>query len=392
MKLRKNWAVAAGVLTSMALVAAGCGGDDDTGTTAASGGGGEAAADVTCPKNLVIQTDWWPESEHGGTYQLIGTGGTADGKLFTYKGPIDKRYAVGGIETVEIRAGGDAIEFQPVATVMKTDQDIYLGYINTDDAIGAADTVQVTGVAATLEINPQMVMWDPAQLKIDPAKPETMKASKARVLHFPGVTYIDWMIAKGYIDAAQSDPNYGGAPDKWIADGGNFIQQGFATNEVYKYENDIKWKADKAAPVDYALIHDLGWQPYPAMYTILSSRLEQEKGCLGALVPKIQQAWVDYLATPKPINDQILKVTEAYNNYWKLSPGLNDAAVELFKSKGIGGNGPDKTYGNFDDKRIEGLFAELKPILEAKDIKLPDGFTAKDVYTNEFIDPSIGVK
>ncbi len=390
MKLRRNWAVAAGVLTTMAFVAAGCGGDDDAAT--ATTGGGEAAADVTCPKNLVIQTDWWPEAEHGGTYQLIGAGGTADAKLFTYSGPIDKKYAVGGIETVEIRAGGDAIEFKPVATVMQTDQNVYLGYVNTDDAISAAEKVKVTGVAATLEINPQMVMWDPAQLKIDAKKPETMKASKARMLHFDGATYVDWLIAKGFVDQAQSDPSYGGAPDKWIADGGNFIQQGFATNEIYKYENDIAWKAGKPADVEFALIHNLGWQPYPAMYTILTDRLAAEKGCLGALVPKLQQAWVDYLTTPKPVNDQILKVTETYNNYWKLSPGLNDAAVALFKSEGIGGNGPDKTYGNFDDARITKVFDELGPILEGKSIKLPEGYAAKDVYTNEFIDEAIGVK
>ena len=37
-----------------------------------------ATDEVVCPANLVIQTDWWPEIEHGGTYQLIGAGGVAD--------------------------------------------------------------------------------------------------------------------------------------------------------------------------------------------------------------------------------------------------------------------------------------------------------------------------
>lgn len=209
------------------------------------GGTGKAdtsGTEAVCPKNLVIQTDWWPEAEHGGTYQLIGPGGTADAKLFTYSGPIAAAYKVGGIETVEVRAGGDAIEFQPVQTVMKTDSDIYLGYINSDDVIATAGTVATTSVAATLERNPQMLMWDPTQTTIDPKDPTTFKTSGKRVLHFPGVTYIDWMIAKGYLDAGQSDPNYGGAPDQWISNGGDFIQQGFASNEVFKYENEIAWK------------------------------------------------------------------------------------------------------------------------------------------------------
>ncbi len=108
---------------------------------------------------------------------------------------------------------------------MKTDQDITLGYVNTDDVIQSSGTVQVTGVAATLEINPQMLQFDPTQLDIDPMDPASIGESGARILHFPGVTYIDWMIGKGYITEDQSDPNYGGAPDQWIAEGGNFIQQ-----------------------------------------------------------------------------------------------------------------------------------------------------------------------
>jgi hypothetical protein len=350
------------------------------------------AADAKCPTNLVIQTDWWPEVEHGGSYQLIGAGGVADPKLFTYKGPIQEKYKVGGIETVEIRAGGDAIQFSPVATVMKTDDKIYLGYINSDDAISTADKVQVTGVAATLEINPQMIMWDPAQTKIDKADPTSFKASGKSVLHFPGTSYIDWMISKGFLDAKQSDPNYGGAPDVWIGKGGDYIQQGFATNEIYKYGNDIKWKDGAAAPVDYVLIDSLGWKPYPAVYSILSDRLEAEKGCLTALVPKLQQAWVDFLAEPKAVGDEIIKVSDAYNNYWKITDGVNQGAYAKFKEDGIGGNGSDATYGNFDDARMKSIFDELGPILAAKNTKLPDGFKVEDMYTNQFIDPSIGVK
>jgi hypothetical protein len=380
--MRNTKIMAFGLVAAATVAITACGSD--------GGDGGGAAADAKCPENLVIQTDWWPEVEHGGTYQLIGAGGTSDPKLFTYSGPINPKYAVGGIKTVEIRAGGDAIEFAPVTTEMQTDQSIYLGYVNTDDAISTADKVPVTGVATTLEINPQMIMWDPTQLTdIDATKPESFKASGARVVHFGGTTYIDWMISKGYLDAAQSDPSYGGSPDEWIAQGGNFVQQGFATNEIRKYETLVPWKDGAPADVEFALIHDLGWQPYPAVYSILSSRLEAEKGCLSALVPKLQQAWVDFLGDPKATGDQIVEVAKAYNNYWTVTDEINQGAYELFKSKGIGGNGADKTYGNFDDKRIEAIFAELKPILEGKAIALPAGFDAKSVYTNEFIDKSI---
>jgi len=382
------------LVVALGAVAAACGSDDDTSSEPAATDGGEPAAtdggEAVCPTNLVIQKDWWPETEHGGTYQLIGAGGESDPSLFTYSGPIDPAYAVGGIETVEIRSGGDAIEFQPVSAVMMTDRDITLGYVNTDDAIQSSPTVEVTGVATTLEINPQMIMWDPEQLDVDVDNPGTIGESGARVLHFSEATYIDWLISKGFMDEGQSDPNYGGAPDQWISDGGDFIQQGFATNEIFKYENLIDWKDGAPAPVDYAIIHELGWQPYPAAYSVLTERLDELSPCLELLVPKLQQAWVDYLNEPEPIGDVVIEVTEAYNNYWTLTPELNARAFELFDSEGYGGNGPDDTYGNFDPDRIQTLFDDFGVILENRGITLPDGFSAESVYTNEFIDESIG--
>jgi hypothetical protein len=389
------------VIVAFGAVAAACGSDDDTTSEPASTDAatddtiaeetdGASDGEAVCPQNLVIQTDWWPESEHGGTYKLVGEGGEADASLFTYSGPIDPAYAVGGIETVEIRAGGDAIEFQPVSAVMMTDQDITLGYVNTDDAIQSSPTVQVTGVATTLEINPQMFMWDPEQLDIDLDNPESIKDTGARLLHFGEATYVDWMIAEGFLDESQSDPNYGGAPDQWISDGGNFMQQGFATNEVFKYENLIEWKDGAPAPVEYAIIHELGWQPYPAVYSVLTDRLDELSPCLELLVPVLQQAWVDYLNDPEPTADAIIGITEVYNNYWTLTPELNARAFELFESDGYGTNGPDDTYGNFDPERIQTLFDDFGGILENRGITLPDGFTAESVYTNEFIDESIG--
>jgi hypothetical protein len=425
--MRKTSTKAFALTIALAGVAAACGGssDDAAPGTAASGDSAdaptteseteatdtesettdaepettEAASDSTeadsgeavCPKNVVIQTDWWPESEHGGTYQLMGEGAEADASLFKYSGPIDPKYAVGGIETIEIRAGGDAIEFTPVVAEMKSDQDITLGYVNTDDAFQSSATVEVTGVATTLEINPQMIQWDPTQLDIDPADPTTIQASGARLLHFPGTTYVDWMISKGYLDEAQSDPNYGGAPSDWITAGGDYIQQGFVTNEIYKYENEVEWKDGAPADVEYAIIHNLGWQPYPAMYSVLSERLDELSPCLELFVPMLQQAWVDYLAAPDEVLTELIDVTTVYNNFWKLSPELNAAAIELFESEGIASNGPDSTYGNFDDARVATLYDEITTVLADREIELAEGYTAESAYTNEFIDDSIGL-
>lgn len=365
--------------TILGGVVAACGSDD----------AGDSA-DAVCPTNLVIQTDWWPEVEHGGSYHLIDDDGVADPNLFSYRGSIRPEYAVGGIETVEIRAGGDAIEFQPVVVVMKTDPDITLGYVNSDEVIQQSATVATTAVVGTLEINPQVVMWDPEQLAIDPDDPATIVESDARLLHSPDSTYVDWLISQGYLDESQSDPNYSGAPDQWVGSGGDFLQQAFATNEVYQYENLIDWKDGAPAPVDYALLDDLGWRPYPATQVVLTERLGELSPCLEVLVPVLQQAWVDYFDAPQDTAEAIIGITETYNNYWSVTPELNEAAFALMEVEGISSNGPDDTYGNFDPDRMQAVFDDFAEILEIRNVDLPEGYTVEDSYTNDFIDPSVG--
>jgi len=90
------------------------------------------------------------------------------------------------------------------------------------------------------------------------------------------------------------------------------------------------------------------------------------------------------------MSDVVIEATEAYNNYWTLTPELNARAFELFEEEGYGSNGPDDIYGNFDPERIQTLFDDFGVILENRGITLPDGYTAESSYTNEFIDESIG--
>jgi hypothetical protein len=393
---------------SLSLIAAACGDDEDSGTTADTEAAAEttaapaaettaaAAADTTaaaaeettaaaeetavCPEKIVIQTDWWPELEHGGTYQLIGPDGTANAENFTYSGPIQEQYAAGGVTEVEIRAGGDAISFTPVTSEMYAKDEITFGYVNMSDAMRDSSSAAVVGVAKTLEINPQMVMWDPAQLEI--TAPEDMAASGANVLYFDGTTYMDYLEAQGYVTGGQLDPSYGGAPDQWIAQGGNFIQQGFATNEIYKYENEIPWKDGGPADVEYFLIHDLGFEDYPAMLSVRADKLEELTPCLEVLVPKLAQAWVDFLGDPTPMTDALIGINETYDTYWTVSAPLNETGLAILEEKGIGGNSADGTYCSLDDARVAGMAEILVPIFEADGLETADDLTA--VVNNTF--------
>ena len=167
---RSKKVAALGLLTAFSFVAAACGsdsGDSTEATTAETTAATtaettaettaatepmttEAAGEAVCPTNIVVQTDWWPEVEHGGTYQLIGPDGTANAENFTYSGPIQDKYKVGGVETVEIRAGGDAVSFQSGDALLVADDDIIFAYLPASDVIKASATVPLVAVAKTL--------------------------------------------------------------------------------------------------------------------------------------------------------------------------------------------------------------------------------------------------
>jgi hypothetical protein len=366
----------------LALVAAACGSEDEAG-----GGGGGSDVEVTtdlktaCGDRIVIQTDWFPEPEHGAVYQLIGPGGEIDKDKGAYTGEIGDT----GV-TAEIRSGGPFTGFQQVSAQMFQDNDILLGYVSSDEAVQNSAKLPTTAVMTPLEKNPQILMWDPEDF--DFQEFADIGDSDATVLYFEGATYMEYMIGQGWIRREQTDSSYDGSPARFVTEE-NIVQQGFATNEPYKYENDIQaWRK----PVDYLLIHDSGFEIYSQPLAVRTEVLEEERDCLKAIVPVVQQAQIDYINEPEPVNEELLNIVDEFASFWTLSEEGNEFAVEQMLELGIVGNGPDETLGNFDVERVQQTVDQLKPIFTEQNLNSfnPD-VTAEEIVTNEFIDPNIGL-
>ncbi len=384
MKAKKSIALLS--VAAMAVLAA-CGSDDDSGDATGDTSAPESTDDMTettddmaegdvCPPSLIIQTDWFPELEHGGTYQLIGPDGTADIDSVSYSGPVQEQYAVGGLEEIEIKT----VSFDKNNSSILLDGEADMAYITMSDIIKDSAAVPLVAVAKTLDKDPQMVMWDPEQNDIQ--SPADIAATGADVLHFPGTAYIDFMIGEGFMTEDQSNPSYDGSDAQWVADAGSIIQQGFATNEVYKYENDIAWKDGAPAPVDFFTVEDLGFDNYPAAIAMMQDRAAELSDCLKVLVPAMQQAWVDYLNDPKPITDALIAINETYDGFWSLSEGLNTAGIELVESGGFAENSPDGTYCSFDEEKVQNLYDILAPIYEEQGTPIAE--TIDGIFTNEY--------
>ena len=391
-----------GVVAALAVVAAACGSDSSSSDTTAASGGGETTAaaggattaaaagssvydvDLTgvCPDPLVIQTDWFPEPDHGYTYQLIGADGKIDATKGIYSGPL----ANTGI-TLEIRAGGPFINFSPPAQQIYADPSIFAGYADTGDVIRNVGGDQpLVSIFASYDIGPQILMWDPAVYP-DMKTIADVKASGAKVLYFENAAYMDYLLATNQLDPGQIDGSYDGSPARFVAEG-NLVQQGFATNELYKYEHDIP---DWNKPVNFLLINDTGFDIYQSALSVKPEALTESKECLQKLVPILQQAQVDYVKDPQPTNDKLIEIVKAMDTFWTLSPGGNEDAVKQMLDLKLVSDAGNSTLGDFDCQRVDALIEKLKPVFESKGVTIPADTSCDQVVTNDFIDPSISL-
>jgi hypothetical protein len=395
--MRPNtWYRLLAVLLAFALVAAACGGDDDDpiadAPAADDGGEPEEASDDgstvapagladVCPNPFIIQSDWFPESEHGAIYELIGDGYSVNADQKSVRGPMVLGGQDLGIE-VEVRAGGPALGGQSVSVIMATDDDITLGYGSTDQLVLRYETAPLKSVLAPLENNPQIVMWDPESLPgVETIADLGELGTTIQV--FSAGTWQLVLAGLGVIDIDQVDPSYDGSPARFIAEG-NIAQQGFASAEPYEYENNIEEYGRK---VGFQLLSDAGFEIYSQTLAIRPDRQEELDACLQQVVPIIQQAAVNFYASPDRTNATIIDAVEQYDTFWSYEPGLAAYSVQAQLDLGLAGNGPDSTIGNMDLDRIQGVMDAIR----LAGLEFPEDLTPEDITTNEYIDNSIGL-
>lgn len=338
-----------------------------------------------CPETIVIQTDWFPEAEHGALYQMVGEGYEIDAGNKIVRGPL----VSGGGETnvqIEIRTGGPAIGYQQVVSTMAQDDAITFGYVASDEAIENYAEFPTTAFVAPLEINPQIIMWDPETFPDVTSIADLQSAADGEpviIRYFETGAYMNYLLSSGQVVDSQLDGSYDGSPQVFIAEGGAIAQQGFASAEPYNYENVFE---EWGKPVEFELIHDAGWEAYAAPLAVLDSKKDDLTDCMAAFAPVVQQATVDYYADAAATNDLIVEAVNAYEDFWVYDIPLAESSVQVQLDLGLAGNGPDSTVGNFDTDRLAGFIEIAGPVFGVEDA----GLTPEDLVTNEFIDDSIG--
>ncbi|WP_221585832.1 ABC transporter substrate-binding protein [Microbacterium sp. G2-8] len=343
-----------------------------------------------CPETIVIQTDWNPQAEHGHVLNLIGDDPTIDADSKSVSSPLLVDDAYTGVD-IEVRAGGPAVGYSAVQSLMYQDETITLGYVHSDAAISSSAITPVIGVMTQMDVNPQMVMWDPETYPdvetIDDLA-AALEESGGAWRYFGGAAYMEYLIASGIVPESITDGGYDGTPASFVSDGGVAAQQGFASAEPYIYENEVDaW----GAPVDYALIADAGWDIYGSALSVRADELDELSPCLEELVPILQQTEVDFYADPDDTIELILELVDAYNNGWTYSQGVAEYAVGTLIAEEIVSNGDNGYIGDFDPARVEEFFDTGMDLFQEIAADVDAELEPADIYTNEFLDETIGL-
>ncbi|MCU1662868.1 MAG: nitrate transporter substrate-binding protein [Pseudonocardia sp.] len=383
-RLRALASTALALSTLAALTA--CGGTTSTATTAAALTIGPTDLSGVCPGKVTIQTDWNPEAEQGDLYQLLGPNPTIDAAHKRVSGPLFSKGSYTGVN-VEVRAGGPAIGFQTVTSQLYTDPNITLGYANTDEAVQLSATMPTTAVFAPFEKGPQMIMWDPATYP-DVHSIADLGKTGATVRYFDGAAYMEYLTGSGILSKTQVDGSYDGTPANYVAAGGKDAQQGFASVEPYVYSHQLPaWNK----PVGYQLIHDTGYPVYASAISARTADLDKLSPCLQKLVPVLQQATVDFYRNPGPTNDLIVNAVNQFDTGWIYPAEVAAYSVDTQLKLGLVSNGTNATLGDFDRDRIARIIGITTPIFTRLGTPPAAGLTPDQLFTNKFIDPSIGM-
>ena len=359
------------VVTLSAILVAGCSNAEPTSQRAGS------LADV-CSPTVAIQTDWYPQAEHGGIYELLGSDYVVDATAGTTTGPLVVDGVDSGVD-LQIRAGGPFIE-SPVVTEMFLDDTIMFGYVGTDVAISRYAEAPTLAVFNALTINPQIILWN-ADKHPQVSTIAEIAGAVAAVSVFGDRPYMRYLVAQGVVPPEKVDTNYKG---NLLLATDNIAHQGFATSEPYRYRT----LESGAITTAYQLVHDAGWTSYPQNLAINKLRLEELRPCLAALVPILQQAQINFVDNPERTIATIVDVVTQLNTSWSQTSELARYAVDTMQQLDLVGNGTTPTFGDFESPRIDDFIALATPILREQGLTIPD-IQASDLATNEFLDAAI---
>ena len=290
---------------------------------------------------VILQTDWYPQPEHGGFY---------DAQIRGY-------YKEEGLD-VTILPGGP---------YNNSDQQVASGAVQF--AMGSSDHVlqvipngaPLVAIGATMQRDPQAVMVHADS----PVHTFQDLDGHAVAIRLGASTWFDYLVQRYHLKNVRELPaTYSVA--NFLQDP-QYMQQIFVTSEPF-------FVRQAGVPIRTLLISDTGYNPYRVFVTSRSF-LQEHPDVVGKFVRASLRGWRDYLKNPDDINAAI----------GKLNPAMSKAQMQfsyeaLRDQHFITGNAPNGAdLGKLDPARWTQMYQQL---LDLKVIQKP--YDPAIAYTLQF--------
>jgi len=291
---------------------------------------------------VTLQTDWYPQPEHGGFY---------DAQIRGY-------YKDEGLDVTILPGGPYVNTAQQVSS--GTVQFAMGSSDNTLESVG--NGVPLVAVAATMQHDPQAVMVH----QDSPVHSFQDLDGHAVAVRLGAATWFEFLVKRYQLKNVREIPaTYSVA--NFLQDPG-YIQQIFVTSEPF-------FARQAGVPVRTMLISQAGYDPYRVFITSRSF-LQQHPEIVAKFVRASLRGWRDYLVHPDDINAAIAKLNPAMSvPQMKFS---YEALRDQHFITGDAANGAD--LGRFDPARWTSMYQQL---LDLKVIQKP--FDPTVAYTMQFM-------
>ena len=225
---------------------------------------------------VVVQLNWYPESEHGGLYQAAFDGTYQSAEL-----------------DVEIRPGGRAA---PVGAELELER-CQFAMANADDVVlFRQEGLDVIAVLAAMQNHPRCILVQEISgvEKFEDLAGKTLQRQEGRA-------FVEFMRAKGLLENVQEVP-YHGSVASLLADPNIAIQ-------AYSFAEPLLAE-EQGVAVRKLMVSDLGFNPYSSVLVTTGKLIREDPELVRKFVAATRIGWQNYLTNPKVGNQAILDANE----------------------------------------------------------------------------------
>ncbi|MDE3104935.1 MAG: ABC transporter substrate-binding protein [Acidobacteriota bacterium] len=290
-----------------------------------------------------LQTDWYPQPEHGGFYTALTRG----------------YYRQAGLD-VQILPGGPYVTPEKQVSVGAAE----FGMSSSDRIVQAVDNGQpLLAVGATMQHDPQAVMVHAAS---DVHSFPDLAGHSVAIM--PGATWFQYIVGRYGLTTVKEKPatlsvaNFLADPD--------YIQQIFITSEPFYVQK-------AGVPFRTLLISDTGYDPYRVFFTS-TTYAQQHPEVVRKFVQASLRGWQDYLQDSGPAHAMIQKLNPA------LDPALMQYSYQALRDGHFvdGATAGTSHLGQLQADRWQAMVKQLS------DLKVTHTqIDPASLYTTQFLSP-----